>query len=417
MGPAGYHSDVANPFERAVRAVDRWQQRHRLVAFPIAVIKKFGDDQAGNLVALLTYYAFLATFPLLLVLVSVLGFALRNDPHLQQRILNSALTEFPIIGDQLRHSVTSLNRSGVSLGIGLAGSALGARGLANATQTTLNTLWAVPRRDRPGFPYNLLRSIALLLLLGLGAVLTAAIGAVSGGGGHLRLAVLVLAIAASAVVYSGLFLLAFRLATARDVPTRQFLPGAVLAGVAWEALLSLGGLIVAHYVRHAQAVYGFFGIVLGMLAWFGLQATVTVYAIEADVVRADRLWPRSITQPPLTGADKRFYTSRAHAEVRRPEQRITIDYSPSADHPPGQPPGPGPDARDTPPRTAADPGTPQPGAPTPAAPPPAAAARPAPPLTAPSPAAPPRGTPTPEVPRSTASPPPAPSRHTAARGR
>ena len=34
-----------NPFERGIRTVDAWQQRHRVPAFTFAVFKKFGDDQ------------------------------------------------------------------------------------------------------------------------------------------------------------------------------------------------------------------------------------------------------------------------------------------------------------------------------------------------------------------------------------
>jgi membrane protein len=57
-----------NGIERIARSIDRLQQRHRPIAFAVAVVKKFSDDQAGNLVALLTYYAFVAIFPLLLAL-------------------------------------------------------------------------------------------------------------------------------------------------------------------------------------------------------------------------------------------------------------------------------------------------------------------------------------------------------------
>jgi hypothetical protein len=57
-----------NPVERVARGFDRWQQRHAVVGFPVAVVKKFGEDQAGNLVSLLAYYAFVAVFPLLLLL-------------------------------------------------------------------------------------------------------------------------------------------------------------------------------------------------------------------------------------------------------------------------------------------------------------------------------------------------------------
>jgi membrane protein len=69
-----------NPVERVVRGVDGWQQRHRVPGFVFAVIKKFGDDQGGNQVALLTYFGFLATFPLLLAFVAILGIVLGGHP-------------------------------------------------------------------------------------------------------------------------------------------------------------------------------------------------------------------------------------------------------------------------------------------------------------------------------------------------
>ena len=76
-----------------------------VVGFPVAVVKKFGDDQAGYLVSLLAYYAFVAVFPLLLVLTAVTGVVLRDHPQLQGKLLNSAFAEFPIIGDQIHQQL------------------------------------------------------------------------------------------------------------------------------------------------------------------------------------------------------------------------------------------------------------------------------------------------------------------------
>ncbi|MDT5334467.1 MAG: rane protein, partial [Mycobacterium sp.] len=90
-----------NRVERLLRRFDSWQQRHPPMAFAVAVMKKFGDDQAGNQVALLTYFAFVATFPLLLALTTILGVALRKNPELQRDLVNSAFAEFPIIGAQI----------------------------------------------------------------------------------------------------------------------------------------------------------------------------------------------------------------------------------------------------------------------------------------------------------------------------
>lgn len=321
-----------NPVERVVRRLDRTQQRHRPTAFVFAVIKKFGDDQAGNLAALLAYYAFFAIFPMLLLLVMFLGLVMRGNPQLQQRILHSALTEFPIIGTQLQQNVRSLNATGLGLVIGIVGSVLGARGVANALQNACNAVWQVPKVHRPGFPWNQLRSFGVLLVLGLGAIATGVLSGLGGGTGSLAAGIRVAALVISAGLNVALFMLAFRLATAKEVPTRQLIPGAVLAGVSWQVLLAIGSYVVEHSLRNASQVYGFFGLVLGLLSWLYLQAQLTLYAIEADVVRSRRLWPRSLVQPPLTEADEAAYAGYVNTEVRRPEQRVTVDFEP--DRPP-----------------------------------------------------------------------------------
>lgn len=331
-----------NPIERGLRGVDSWQQRHRVPAFAFAVFKKFGDDQAGNLVALLTYFAFVSTFPLLLALTGILGLLLNGHPALQTSIRNSALSEFPIIGPQLssQTSGSALPHSGITLILGIVGAVLGGRGLANAVQNTLNSVWNVPKIHRPGFPFNWLRTFGLLGLLGLGAVLTAAASSMVAAShvlGVHGLPVKIVALILSTILDIALFWAAFRLATAKVIATRDLLLGAILSGVAWQILLSVAGIVINHTLRHAQAVAGLFGVVLGLLAWFGLQATVTVYALEADVVRRRHLWPRSLTQPPLTDADKRFLSDTTSVEQRRPEQDVNVTFTPQADHDPLHP--------------------------------------------------------------------------------
>jgi membrane protein len=74
-----------NAAERMVRRADRAQQRRSWLAFPYAVFKKFGDDEAGNLAALISYYGFLSLFPLLLVLVTVLTMLLRENSERASR--------------------------------------------------------------------------------------------------------------------------------------------------------------------------------------------------------------------------------------------------------------------------------------------------------------------------------------------
>ena len=90
-----------NPLEKAVGRVDRFQQSHVVPAFVFGVMKKFGDDSAGTLAALIAYYGFLSLFPLLLVLTTLLGLFFAHDAAMQHRILDSTVSQFPIVGNQL----------------------------------------------------------------------------------------------------------------------------------------------------------------------------------------------------------------------------------------------------------------------------------------------------------------------------
>lgn len=310
-----------------LRWLDRLQGRWRPVQFVVAVGRKFADDQARNLAALLAYYAFLATFPLLLVLVTLLGIVLHDNPAAQQRVLHSALVDFPIIGDQLKGNIHSLNRTGAGLIVGLIGTFFGARGLTLAVQNAFNTVWGVPYTRRPPFFGRQLRSLALLVVIGVAIIVTGTLSGVASVLGHRGLAVTFGVLAASAVVNVGLFLLGFRLATAREVQIRAFAEAAVVSAVGWQVLLTLGGYLVEHELRHAEQVYGLFGLVLGLLAWLHVQAQLTLFVLEADAVRAQRLWPRALDPKALESGDRRAYTSYAQAQRRRSDSEITVTFA------------------------------------------------------------------------------------------
>ena len=275
---------------------DRYQQSHPALGFPYAVVKKFGDDSAGNLAAVIAWSAMLAVFPLLLLLITILGIVLGNDPDLQRRILKSALVEFPVIGQQLQTNIKSLNRSGVGLIVGIIGTFLGTRGVANALQNALNTLWEVPRERQPGFPMNALRSLAIVVVLGLGLIVSATLSGFGGGTGAVGAGFRIGAIAVAFAVNVGVFSVVFRLATV-EVAWKDLWLGAFLTAVGWEALLTLGGYLIAHDVKNMSAVYGTFALVLGLMSWLYLQAEITLYAVEIDVVRVHHRWPRSMMKP------------------------------------------------------------------------------------------------------------------------
>jgi YihY family inner membrane protein len=308
-----------------LQTADRFQQRHRGLSFLAAVVKKFGDDEAGQLAALIAYYGFVSLFPLLLVLVTVLGFVLEGDSKTQASVLHSALGQFPVIGDQLQRNIHSLTGSPAALAIGLIGLLLGGLGVVGATQNAFNQVWHIPRKRRPSFLSWRLRGLGLLALLGLllivsttaaGYVTAQTTGAVALIGGIL------LALISNLL----LFFCAFRLLTPEEIDTRDLIPGVIVGAVLWQILQHVGGYYVAHVVRHAKETSGLFAFVLGLLAWLYLGAQVTLFAAEVNVVRARHLWPRSFLSGPLLDADRRALTSSAEVEERVEQENVEVNF-------------------------------------------------------------------------------------------
>lgn len=313
-----------NPIERVVRAIDRWQQRTPGVSLAFGVIKKFGDDRGSSLTALLAYYGFMSLFPLLLILTTFLGFV--GNRRLENGIIGTTLSQFPVYGQQLgRNAAHPLTGSTLGLTIGLIGLLYGSLGLAQAGQHAMAQLWNVPGVLRPGFVPRLIRCVLLFATFATGMAVTAGVSSAVISGGH-GIGVRVLAAAIEGTLNVALYLGGFRLLTPRQIPMAHLVRGAIVGGVGYTVLLTLGTALVQHQLRHAQAVYGQYGFVLGLMSWLYLVATITLYAAEMNVVTVRRLWPRSIVQPPLTPADRVVLGDIARQEERRPEERVGVAF-------------------------------------------------------------------------------------------
>src|SRR5580693_2003783 len=115
-----------------VSRADAYQRRHRWAGLPLAVLYKFADDQGTYLAAQITYYGFVALFPLLLLLATILGYALHGTQHLQRHVLDSALPQSPVIGAQITANIRSFHGSLAGRVIGILGCVYGALGIGQA---------------------------------------------------------------------------------------------------------------------------------------------------------------------------------------------------------------------------------------------------------------------------------------------
>jgi YihY family inner membrane protein len=298
MAPMGrLWSTLAGGVTSAVDGFDRWQQRRPATAVPSAVVRKYSDDRAGQLAAQISYAAFLAVFPMLLVLLTLVGVFLRGHRALQDEIINAALRQFPVLGTDVRDNLHQLSASNVVLVVvGTLWLLYGATKLSRASQVMMASVWDIDRDDLPDFWHWIPRAAGFLVVLGVGFI---AGGALAGLGAAGRLGVFstwigfVLSLVVNVLMYWGGFAIVVHIPRTE----RAVWPGAVIAGAGWTLLQFGGVLLISHQLRHLTTLYGTFATVLGLIWWLALGAMITVYAAEANVVLTRRLWPRSLRRP------------------------------------------------------------------------------------------------------------------------
>ena len=311
--------------------LDDFQRRHPGAGYPLAVLYKYFDDGGGYLAALITYYGFVSLFPLLLLASTILGYVLAGNEQAQQAVLDSALSQFPVIGPQLGEpSKIGGGLAGVLIG-GL-GALYGALGVAMAVQHMMNTAWTVPKNSRPNPVKARGRALLLLGTAGLLILGTTALSALGGGAGGHGVGVRALSITASVVLNALVFLVVFQVATTRPLTWRQVAPGAIAAGIVWQLLQSFGSTYVTHVVKSASATNSVFALVLGLISFIYLSAVAVTFCVEANVVRVDRLYPRALLTPmtddvELTEGDERAYTDQAQAQRNKGFQEIDVRFT------------------------------------------------------------------------------------------
>jgi membrane protein len=318
---------MAKTVDKLVLKTDKFQQRHRFFGFPYAVIKKYGEDEAGRQVALMTYYGFLSLFPLLLVVTTITQVLLKNHEELRAKIIDGVTHYFPVIGDQLQNSIHSFHKTGLALVIGILVTIYGARGGASAFQDALNHLWQVPKTDRPGFPKNAGKSIVIMIGGALGIILAAVLSGYATSLDHVFIFRLVPTLVSLALL-SILFFYLFRFAVAKGGPNKkQAWVSAASAAVGFQILITVGGYVITHELRNFRSLYGTFALVLGLMFWIYLLAQVVIYAVEIGTVYSLKLWPRSIlTNKNMTEADKKAYSLLAKKERYQLSEKIRVHF-------------------------------------------------------------------------------------------
>ena len=310
-----------NALKRLIGGLDRFQRRHAGVGVPYGVIKKFGDDNANLLVVALAWYGFTAIFPLLLAVVTILGFV--GQKSLGSTVVDT-LHKFPVVGDSFNPGNNShLHGSAFGLIVGLLGLLYGAQGVTQTAQQAMASVWNVPQMKRTGFLPRLGRSFAGLLTIGVTFLLNASITTFITRPGEsyaVRIPVLIGLLALNSFMYWA----SWAILTPKDIPARDLVPGAIAGGVIFTLLITVGTGLLTHQLKNASNTYGTFGSVIGIVTFLLLLAKLSIYAAELNPVLKRRLYPRALPLGEPTEADKQVDHDLVHEQQRREDEAIGV---------------------------------------------------------------------------------------------
>ncbi|MFN2519260.1 MAG: YhjD/YihY/BrkB family envelope integrity protein [Jatrophihabitantaceae bacterium] len=282
-----------NVFARTKSGVSaRWaglNERHRALRHVVAAWKVLQDNNGNQYAAAITYFSFLALFPLLLLAVAVTGFVLHAHPAAQQSLLDHITAKVSgDLGKTLRDSVRSAIEARTSVGIiGLVGVLLTGLAWIGNLRAAIDGVWG---RRPPKRNFFLAKLTNLLVLAGLGLGIVVSLGLTVVGtaltdqilhavnldhvpGVHFLVAALGVALAVAGDVLIFWWLLV-RLPD-MPVPRRTGLQGALLAAVGFEILKIVGTVTIAR-TTHSPTAGPFAGL-LAVLIWIQLVARYMLF--------------------------------------------------------------------------------------------------------------------------------------------
>ena len=258
-----------------------WRRRWPALEAVLSVNDRFGAIGGGPLASSITLSSFVSLFPMLLVIIAVIGFVSAGDTSFASDLV-SDLGLRGRAADTVQSTITAAegSRKAASV-VGFLGLLSSGLGVVGSLQAALNAAWQVKGRGLKD------RLVAVRWLLGSGAMFlaTAALGPVlRWAPGPVKPLTIVLGLALTTV----LFLWTYSTLGNSSVGWRVHLPGALLVAVGFEILKVLGSVYVPQAVASSSALYGSLGVVFAVLAWLALYGRLIVYGAVLNVVRYER---------------------------------------------------------------------------------------------------------------------------------
>jgi len=262
------------------------RRKHRTVDVIVEMLDGWRLHITGRNASVLAFFTFLSIFPLMLAATTILGFVLDGNEDLQERLINGAADEIPIIGQQLKENPQSLSGDTLSLIIGLASALWSSNKAFVGIQGELDDTWEVHVEDRAGLPIVRGRALIGLAIIGtaqIGSIVLASVVRSAGLPGISQILIFLGTIVLNILVIGAMF----RFLTSASPTWRDVWPGAITAGLAFSVLQRVGPGLVQSVTEGVDPVFRSFYVVIGLVTWLSLVSIATLMSAElnAAIVR------------------------------------------------------------------------------------------------------------------------------------
>lgn len=254
--------------------------------------KGFARHKASFLAASISYYAFLSLFPLLLFVISLLGFFLESG-QIQEEVLSYVHRVLPVSGQLIESNLRAIieKREGVGL-LGLAGLLWTGTEVFSALEYALNTILSIPT-PRHFLKHRLFAFLLVLagaLLVSISLIATSFVSPFKGllldlapdAGSTIALLLPVVSVLVALATSIGIFFLTYSLVPNAYSAWRDLWLGAVAGGLVWEMAKYAFGWYLGSLARY-DVLYGTLGAVIALLVWVYLSGSILLFGAELNL--------------------------------------------------------------------------------------------------------------------------------------
>jgi membrane protein len=260
------------------KGIKRKLARLPILGFVLKVQKRYGELQGNNLAAAVAFQSFVSLFPLVLVVVAVVGLFAAHDTSVGGRIISN----LGLSGDSARFITDAIDTAAKSPNvagpIGLGGLLWSGLGLVNALQYAMDRVWQVEERGIRDKLFGLVWLIGAAVLFVGAAAITTVLNWLPGF-------LTPLGIVVGLAVNLALWLWSFKVLPNRKLPLGGLVPGAILGALGMEILKFVGAFYLPRTIASSSALYGSIGVVFAVLAWLLIFSRLILYATVLNVVR------------------------------------------------------------------------------------------------------------------------------------